>query len=289
MHECGYDMTMLFGLPNFYDKFGYVRAWPGKEYLVRIGDLSTERPQVKPRKYRSLLRDDLAAMYNREYAGLTGTAVRPTYLSRAHRKDWEHYLWTDARGRSVGYVTCHRRHDKLWCYETCGDVEQALRVLAMLARRWGYRELRFHSVHDDHPLIKRLRRGTCSVETHYRKSGGAMIRTINLESALRRMSKELSRRLRRSHLSAWRGKLLVADAREKVTLSINRSRVNVAPPGKTRHAIRGGEEIVQLLIGTDQPEETIEAGRMRLTGDARELVKVLFPNEHPMLSPWDGY
>ena len=289
MHECGYDMTMLFGLRNFYHKFGYVRAWPAREYVVRVEDLPTERPQIKPRKLRSFARDDLAALYNREYARLTGTAVRPTYRSSVRRKDWEHYGWADARGRTVGYVTCHRRHDKLWCYETCGDVEQALRVLGTLARRWGYREMRFHSVHNDHPLVKRLRRGTCSAETHYHTSGGAMIRTIKLKSALRRMQRELSRRLKRSPLAGWRGKLLVADAREKALLAVNRGRVSVVPPAKTRHAIRGGEEIVQLLIGTDEPEETIESAGIRLTGEARELVKVLFPAQHPMLSPWDGY
>ena len=58
---------------------------------------------------------------------------------------------------------------------------------------------------------------------------------------------------------------------------------------KTGHAIRGGEEIAQLLIGADEPEETVEAGHIRLTGDARDLAGVLFPNEYPFISWWDSF
>ena len=290
MHQGGYDMTMLFGVPNFYHRFGYVRAWPGQEYVIRVEDLPKGRPGPTPRRLHAFVRDDLATMYNREYARLTGTAVRPTYRSSRRRKgQWEHYTWGDARGRTLGYVTCCRRDGKFWCYESCGEVEEALGVLAVLARRWDYREVRFHSVHYNHPLVRRLRRGTCSAEVHYRRSGGAMIRTVNLESALRRMCRELSARLRRSNLAGWRGKLLMADAREKATLVIDRSKVRVAEAQKTKHTLRGGDEVVQLLIGTDVPRETIEAAGMRLSGDARDLVEVLFPAQHPMLSPWDGY
>ena len=116
-----------------------------------------------------------------------------------------------------------------------------------------------------------------------------MIRTINLATALRKMSKELGRRLRASHLADWRGRLLVADGREKVILAMDRSRVRALPSGQTKHAIRGGDEVVQLLIGTDEPEETIRAAGIRLSGDARRLVPVLFPNQHPKIGALDRF
>ena len=99
----------------------------------------------------------------------------------------------------------------------------------------------------------------------------------------------LSARLRASWLAGWSGKLLIADSRESATLDILRSRVSVLPASPTPHAIRGGDEIAQLLIGTDEPEEVIDAGRTRLSGDARKLAPVLFPNQHPNLAAWDRY
>jgi len=290
MRENAYDMTILFGINDFYHRFGYIRAWSDTDYVVAVRDLPAERPSVKPRKFRSFLREDVTAIYNREHARLTGSAVRPTYLSNKRKwKDWESYLWTGAGGRTSGYVAVAHREPALHCFETAGDVEQTLRVIAMLARRRSCTEVRFSSPHYDGPLARRLRRGTCRTETRYRRCGGAMIHTVHLASTLSKMSGELSRRLRNSPLAPWRGNLLIADAREQVLLVIDRSRVHVAAVRKTKHAIRGGEEIAQLLIGSDEPEEIVEASGTRLSGDAHALIRVLFPNQHPQLRTWDRY
>ena len=63
----------------------------------------------------------------------------------------------------------------------------------------------------------------------------------------------------------------------------------VAAAAATKHVLRGGEQIAQLLLGTDEPEETIDAGRMKTAGDAAQLASVLFPNQHPTLGMWDHY
>jgi hypothetical protein len=162
-------------------------------------------------------------------------------------------------------------------------------VLAALARRAGRSKVRLVNFPEGDPLIRRLKRGSVSAETYYHRSGGAMIRTINLASCLGKMAGELSTRLAGSCMDRWRGKLLIADARDKVALDVDRGRVTVGKPAATKHAVRGGEEIAQLLIGTDEPGEIIDAAGMRLTGDARGLVGVLFPNRQPALRPWDRY
>ena len=127
-----------------------------------------------------------------------------------------------------------------------------------------------------------------------------MVRIINLAQTLEKMAGELERRLRASHLANWQGRLTIAEPREQATLAIDRSKVKVIKvqgprgrpgprAGRTRHAIRGGDEIARLLSGSDEPQEVIEGGKMRLSGDARRLAAVLFPNEHPMLSAWDRF
>lgn len=116
-----------------------------------------------------------------------------------------------------------------------------------------------------------------------------MIRTLSLRSTLSKMSKELSRRLTGSHLADWRGTLLVADAREKVSLDIDRSAVGISGETRAKHCVRGGEQIAQLILGSDEPGAIVEAAGMRVTGDARKLIQVLFPNEHPRLCALDSY
>ena len=295
MRDGGYDLSMLAGISDFYHRFGYVRAWCSSIYTVTVSDLPAERPTGRVRRFTPGHREDITRLYNREHAHLTGTAVKPTYPRGTYPRPMEGYRWTDARGRTVGYLLL--RPDKnlqcadknLQCVEAAGNPDQALRALAGLARRRGFREVTFDTLHDRCRLIRRVRQGTCRVETRHLRSGGDMVATINLAATLDKMTPELGRRLRASPLENWRGKLVVADRRETVTLRIDRSRVGLARGGRSRHAIRGGDAIAQLLIGTNDPAVTLETARMRVTGDAGRLADVLFPNEHPMLSLRDRF
>ena len=289
MRDLGYDMTILFGIRNFYHKFGYRRAWNTTQYTVSVADLPSEKPRHKVSKLALRQTPDVCRLYNTHDAGATGTAVRPTYERVAWQGRWTGHGWKDRRGRLAGWVLVEARNDRLDCMEAVGDTEQLLRVLTQLARRRGARKVHFVHFPDTDPIIIRLKRGNVSAETHYHKSGGAMVRTVNLASSIRRLTGEFARRLKASYLDTWRGKLLITDAREKVLLDINRSKVNVGKATRTKHAVRGGNEIVQLLIGTDEPGEVVDAAGIRLTGDAKKLVEVLFPNRCPCLRPWDRY
>jgi predicted acetyltransferase len=286
----GYDLTLLYGVWNFYDRFGYVRAWSNTQVFIKATDLPEEKPTLKLKKFDpSPTRKDIENIYNRDHAGLTGTAVQPTYSFR--RKNEKGYLLCDAKNETMGYVVYEENDKHLVCLECGGDVEQGLRALRQLAQKLSYREISFPDLHRLSPLGKRLYRGTCRVETQRVLSGGPMIRTVNLKSTLTKISGELSRRMKNSPMADWRGELLISDPREKVTLKIDRGKVSVAekPGPAVKNSVRGGEQIAQLLIGTDTPEEIAEWGKFRLSGEAKHLIAVLFPLQHPVLSRRDFF
>ena len=114
-----------------------------------------------------------------------------------------------------------------------------------------------------------------------------MIKVINLRSTLANLAPELSRRLRRSHLEGWHGDLLISNRAADVMLHIDGAQVQVGDPHETGHALRGGAEIAQLLVGTGAPEAIVGAAGMKLLGDAPELVRVLFPDQQPQMSNED--
>lgn len=114
-----------------------------------------------------------------------------------------------------------------------------------------------------------------------------MITTINLASTLTKLAGEFSARLKDSCAAGWRGKLLIADANEQATLLIDRSRVEVGPAAQTEHCVAGGNRVARLLIGSDEPGEVVRDADMKLTGDAAQLVEILFPNRHPCQGQWD--
>jgi hypothetical protein len=116
-----------------------------------------------------------------------------------------------------------------------------------------------------------------------------MIRAISLQRFAIRLRPELEDRLKRSHLSTWRGDLLLDDSREAVTIRVNQGKIELLPAAPSPNSISGNEAIVQLMFGTDDPEETVDTGRIRLRGQAKVLVPILFPNESPALSAWDRF
>jgi hypothetical protein len=67
----------------------------------------------------------------------------------------------------------------------------------------------------------------------------------------------------------WKGHLLISTGDEEMVLSIKGSEVRVVDAGETTHVICGGQDIVQLILGTDTPEDGIE-----LSGDAEPLGKI---------------
>ena len=296
MRAQGYDLSLLFGIPSFYRRCGYVPAWGAVSYFAHVADLPTDSPVVPAQKFVVRPRADLADLYNAYYVDTTGTAVRPTFL-RAHRSwqgETEGYLWKQ-QGRPAGYVVLTRNGSQLRCIEYAGDSLQALRVIAARGRKVGCQEIHFATIPDQSVLVKLLRRNNCRVETKCVRDGGPMVRVMNLASTLTKMQSELSRRLQASPLAAWRGELLLAGADEQVVLKITGGQVlpsaRECRSSKRRspHAIRGGHELAQLLIGSEAPEEVMEAACMEVTGDAAQLARALFPAQRPQLSQLDRF
>jgi len=55
------------------------------------------------------------------------------------------------------------------------------------------------------------------------------------------------------------------------------------PVSETAHSIIGGLEIVQLIVGTDIPDEVVEMHGITLKGDAVHLIHILFPIQYPQM------
>ncbi len=290
MKSRGYDLSILFGVWDFYHRFGYVRAWNETNWSIARDRLPKELPTVRYEEIKAIPDDQIARLHNRANAEVTGAAVRPTF-SRAHcffKGTAECFIWRSGR-RMVGHVMVQMNNGRLVCYEATGRPEDILSVLAGLAAKKGSRDIGFETLPYDSPLARRLRQFTVRSERQYIKSGGAMVRLLNLTSCLGKMTTELSDRIATSEMAGYSGSLSIRYARETATLKIRRGRVSLDGAAASRNTLRGGYEIAQLIMGTDDPMEVCEGGEMRLSGDASRLVKVLFPNEHPQLHQADRY
>ena len=291
MRSAGYAMTRLSGIPNFYHKFGYVRAWAENVFTAPIGEMPAP-PKARLCRCPPTALVRFAAAYNRQYRLAAGTAVRPTFrVSAKVVADYEMVRWNRANGSPAGYVLVKAEPDtrQLRCCEYVGDAADALGVLGAIGRKANCERVLFESIPAGSELIRLLKRGNCEARTAFIRSGGSMIRLVSLPSALCAMRREFERLLKRSELAKWRGRLSIRCEREAATLRIRDGRVAVEEGASPAHGIRGGHAIAQLLLGTDEPGETVESGGLRVRGDARRLLPVLFPRRDPVLSFADRF
>ncbi|MBN2556244.1 MAG: GNAT family N-acetyltransferase [Anaerolineales bacterium] len=289
MRENGYDISVLRG--RHYAKYGYVRAWNYVTYRIKAEDLPDSEHVPEYRRLGPAHLDAINQRYNESHAGLSGTAVRPTY-PMLDEDDMQVYGWFDSEGVLQGCVRAALEEGNaasLQCLEASGDAQMGLDVLADLTSKLSCNELTLFTFHHDHPLAQLARRGACLIEDHYFRHSGWQVRVIHLARCLRKMIPLLETRLAHSGLAGWKGHLLLDSGSEQAGLAINAASVAPVDAPVGDHALLAGFAMARLLIGSDEPEEILRQAGAVCAGDGAALAQVLFPNTHPMLSHWDEY
>jgi len=329
--------------------------------------LPDEEPGVELQPFTLEYSEELAALYNRENEGVTGSAVRPTYRQGKAPGTDRGWYWIDADGCIAGFVTdvrpfkgiyemearhaaeldrgevpkvvrerfvkgwephykrplsaqafcvaveqgdqwlmidgpgrwdLKRQDDTIHVFvgggsntrsihvdEAVGDPEQILRVIGHFVRQSALCErICFDRLPPRSRLGRYLRRlPSCHLDNNDRQENSYMIQILNLGSLFEKLVPELAARLSHSALAAWQGELLISTGEEEILLKINAAQVEVAAAEDTPHAVRGGQEIAQLVVGTDVPSEVVRMHDIELSGDAALLIEVLFPAQDPQM------
>jgi hypothetical protein len=206
------------------------------------------------------------------------------------RQGAEAWCWGDA-ARPAGYALVHEDGTTLVCAEAAGAPDAVLAALGALCRRRTLPLLRLDTLPYRSALAARLRGLNCRYEQQYAANGEAMVRVVDLPGCLSAMEPELTARLAGSELARYRGTLLLRGPEGAAALALGRGAVKAvpAPRGRAEAEVRGGWPLARLLLGSDEPLAVCRAGGLRLAGDARRLVPVLFPAQHPQLQLADRF
>lgn len=122
-----------------------------------------------------------------------------------------------------------------------------------------------------------------------------MMKIVNLRRAFEKIAPELARRLEASPLRGYRGRLALEGDRERVVLVLTNGRVEVmrdAGGGEAALAdgkIAAGADLARLVIGDGDPARVCRQSGIELSGDARDLLPVLFPDQEPSTVLWDRF
>ena len=308
MREHGYDISTLFGISDFYPRWGYVPIFPETRLMVALRD-AMHAHLVYP--VRRLQRHELPLtleLYQRNNAARTGAIVRQrdTWIGFRHgsRYRWPTNVYGAFDGQSahrpavgpptgalMGYAVIDRSPAEAIVPEVGYRSEQVFSTLMAAAARQA-RRVHSEQIHilapPDHPFAEYCKQLGCRLMIHYHRSGGAMGRIINIETCFERLTGgtppagELTRRLRASRLD-WNGRLAIVSDIGEVTLRIEGGVVAAArdrnlrvPVPRARLSIPQGL-LTQLLFGYRDAADVLRAKGVSLRHAPVELIQALFP------------
>jgi predicted acetyltransferase len=306
-------LSMLYGISDFYPKFGYATAGP--DYLVLLTEL--ERDNVVPTGWsvRDFVASDLPAMkalYARRSAQSVGTAVRP-----AHGGVWSHltaaseegerdscHVVIGPEGTLHGYVWRAR-----WCWyvkhkletdfkdalvlgEVMADGPIAADAVLAVCRQWAQAEAEQRKVKQvvlafppEGALAAASMRQEARFVQNFSASGDSMARVLDVTRLLRALAPELQARLQTAH-SRFVGALVFETDLGDVTLHIALDRVIVEAgvantSGVLARIAMPQTELARLALGAFPPDDLLA----RLPQPPNEAVKRLLAKMFPLRFP----
>ena len=292
MTENGFDVAMLFGIPDFYPKFGYATVLP--ETWI---ELDTEEAQAAVSTYQIQKFETgdvptILALYAADNAERTGTPLR----DEARWKEFKMgsnfgvvaapFVLLNEASEVIGYFVCDETEEKcILCdigFQDGTVFETIVCFLADRAKRVGAEQIRC-SMPADHPFAIFCRRYGCRTNTDNPKNRGGMMRIINQSSVLKRITGELEKRLRRSaHLSQWSGKILISTDLGQDCLGIDRGRVAYTnSKANAFHLEIPQDKLIQLIMGRRSIEDLAVEPDVSVTGGIIPILETLFPLDYP--------
>jgi len=280
MARHGYHVSLLFGVPDLYQRFGYVTAAPTHSILVDANTLpsSPKRPRtrrVTPADKARLYDIFSSNMKDAPFAIERGRAYFDTLFGCTAQTipfppEWRAAAAVlDRRGKIVGYFMPQRGENEWHVKELgvaagalCGAVFDA--ALAH-ARRAGLGRVRFH-VPPWHVFARYLRDHESLHETHYYRNREGMLALIDRDRAVVRMAPE------------WRRQLRAAGIGPGQDASALHMRVPLT-----------NQDCCRLLAGFTSGEEWLRDNDLRLPEAKRRAFEAMFPRRDPFIWPIDHF
>jgi GNAT superfamily N-acetyltransferase len=295
MRQQEYDVSALFGISDFYQRWGYAPIFPETRLTIATRDAARVPSAYQLRRLSGGEMPLTLELYRRTNALRIGTLVRrrdrwPGFI-RGSR--WKRAVNTygafDASKRLAGYAVLDRSSDEAIMVEVgyrTADVFGALLAAGVRQARRARAERVHVLLPADHPFAQWCHQFGCQVVTHYQRSGGAMGRIVGLRSCLARLAPELTRRLRAAGGAPpagvdWCGSLAIATDIGSVTLRLGRHAITTegANAGSRTDACLDIEQalLTQLIFGYRSAADVLGSGAAALRGAPPRVIDALFP------------
>ncbi|HEX29782.1 TPA: GNAT family N-acetyltransferase [Candidatus Poribacteria bacterium] len=294
MLEAGFDIAALFGIRNFYERWGYAPALPEHRLYLNVENLSSARLNHSIFPFSDEHREDVIRIYELNNEERCCSVVRKPdswmWFTKGTRfgVKADPMVLLDGSGRLCGYISFDDTED----YTAVAEVgysdpsvfESIAAAIRDRARERGHEEA-WLAIPPDHPFSIFLRRFGCRITSSFNRSGGGMMRIINLETTFRKLAPELERRIKRSGMRGWEEDFLLRTDIGSLRFRISKEAVHLEPREKVKDKLVEipQSKLIQLLVGYRTIDDlTLEKG-VHVTPSLIPGLRLLFPLMNPYI------
>ena len=305
MERRRYDISILFGIPDFYHRYGYTVCFTSPVAQVRTGAILVSKPS-NPR-VRSARAEDfrrIVDLYSRSNIDRLASTIRspgwqPGHKPREMRTGWRMprmgadvarrpgraFVVEGEHGRIIAYAAYDAQVGHCCVIEVGGTDRAAYPAIAnkvrQLAKRAGADQVRFCGPVDD-PFGEYLGRFGCGWSVNFPANSGSMGRVITLQSTVNRLLPVLDQRLEASEVSLPGGGLTIVTDIGAVTIQ-SRKGLRLAEQRSSVRCSCSQMTLTQLLFGYRSAEDLSIEGDLRVAKKWMPLLTCLFPRSNPYM------
>ncbi|MBI5095681.1 MAG: GNAT family N-acetyltransferase [Candidatus Hydrogenedentes bacterium] len=289
-----YDVAMLFGIPNFYHKFGF--AVTLAEYVIAVDVAEGMRLKCGYR-LRTAKPGDIAALQRIHHANDADVACSLLRTGAHITNRWEQsykaiQTLTTEQGKVCAYFHAHPENDGLSVAEVGvtdpSTYPAVLSACAAYAVEHNLGKMRFYAP-PGHPFARFLLQIKSTHEMRVERDAGGMMAPIDIGETLEHMIPEWESLLARSAARELRTEFALVVNHANFRVRANRGAIDVASaPGENKLSV-SLTELIQLLTGYLHLDDVIAARRRLIRHEARQLLTALFPKRNPYVWRFDRF
>jgi predicted acetyltransferase len=297
MREHHYPLSMLYGIHEFYHKFGYIEALNEYWTAIPTRHLRAYKPTPTIRPFREEDTPVLNRLYNEAFSRKTCSMRRvDTHWWRiAHPTTTVVVTDTDAvKGYAIFDMA---QRERIVVNEAVAPEPQAtdtlLAEMGCRAAEALIPEVELHMA-PDCEFVERCQPIGVKNTIHvpYEGFGQGMLRIVNLFELLQCIQDELSTRLENSGFARHDGEFQIVTDAGSAMVTIQRGCVTVseaAGPGDAERLEVPQNLLVRSIVGFWPVHLLLERSGVDVGSLLREVLEVLFPKGHPFTSPMDYF
>lgn len=297
--RAGLSFSMLFGIPGFYHRFGFVPAFPGHRVLFFTDTLKDwpEMPRWRARKARPADVPRMLEEYSRLYGVVDGTLERNPRIFLRRKRDG--YLILQGPKKGDWAYVIHRKAkiddvDLLEVIEAAGrgrNWETA--VLAWAAGQAAKIEKDRLSLYlpAQHPICWQMIFCNAIDRTEHASNAAAMVAVLDFASLAREMGPEWSARIADARVKVPKDGLLVRFSGDAYRWWPNRRDGRAEQLARAPRQVDAefNDALGRLVMGYGQPDAVMQRYGVRAKEHALPVLRAIFAERQLGFSPVDFF